>query len=167
MAMTAEKPAPKAAAPAAAVSTKPGDPAPKAKKEKVKKVPYPALNPDAEGKSTVKLKEWPADYSEKVHKRLTRNDFENEAPLLEHRADYLQGVVDKLRKEAEDCRTMGSTKTRKNAKKLRGVMEKFAELAADLQSDGVDIEGMKAALSEKLAEIEKMSKEKTAAAASA
>jgi len=46
-------------------------------------------------------------------------------------------------------------------------MEKFAELAADLQSDGVDIEGMKAALSEKLAEIEKMSKEKTAAAASA
>lgn len=118
-------------------STKPGDPAPKAKKEKVEKILYPALKPDAEGKPTEKLDGWPADFDPKVHKQLKRSHFKNEAPLLRRRAEEMRAKATKLDNEAADCEK-GGGKASKSVKKLRSAIERFAELRAELEKDGVD-----------------------------
>lgn len=116
-------------------STKPGEPAPKAKREKIKKVDYPGLNVDAEGKVTTRLKDYPADHDPRVHKQLKRHHFENEAPLLERRADELQKRVDALREEAKTARLGGSSSSRGKLKKLKGMMSKFAEMKAELANE--------------------------------
>jgi len=123
-----------------AQSTKPGEPAPAAKApEKPKRVPYPGLNPDKDGKTTTKLKDFPADFDPKLHKGLTRKDFENEAPFLRKLADELEGRVKKLRAEADDAEKLGSASQRATAKKLRAMFDKFNELKKELEADGVDV----------------------------
>jgi len=120
-------------------STKPGDPAPKAKKEKPEKIMHPLLAPNPEGKPTQKLKEWPADFDPKVHKQLKRSHFENEAPLLRRRAEEMRQKAAKLDEEAADCEKGGGNAKGK-VKKLRSMMDRFAELRAELEKDGVKTE---------------------------
>lgn len=121
-------------------STKPNEPAATAKTpEKPKRVPYPGLNPDKDGKTTTKLKEIPADFDPKTHKPLSRKDFENEAPFLRKLADELQARAEKLRAEANDAEKLGSASQRATAKKLRAMFDKFSELRKELEGSGVDV----------------------------
>lgn len=130
------------AAPAATQSTKPGEPAPAAKKEKTKRVPYPGIKADDKGKGTVKLKDFPTDFDPKLHKQLTRKDFENDAPLLRKRAEELRVRASKLDKEAQDAETLGSASQRQAAKKLRGMVGRIGELTKDLEAQGIDVDAM-------------------------
>ncbi len=124
-------------------STKPGDPAPEAKKEKPPRVYHPALMPmpdekdEGKIKPTVKLKEWPADFDPKIHKQLKRGHFENEAPLLRKRAEEYRAKAAAFDVEAADCEKNGG-KSKGKVKKLRSMMERFAELKAELESEGTD-----------------------------
>ena len=128
------------AAPApAAQSTKPGEPAPKAKKEKVKRILHPALKPNAEGKPTEKLDGFPADFDPKVHKPLRRVNFKNEAPLLLQQADKLEAKAKALRAEAEACQKLGSQEERAKAKKLRDMFLRMEEIKSQLAGEGVDV----------------------------
>jgi hypothetical protein len=119
-------------------STKPGEPAPKAKKEKLERVVYPGLNPDAEGKPTVKLKEWPADFNPKVHKQLKRSHFETDIPLLEQRIKDHEEKIKKLREEIEIVQK-GGGKAKGKLKKLKSTIERFAELRAEMEKEGHDV----------------------------
>ena len=122
------------------VSTKPGEPVPAAKApEKPKRVPYPGLNADKDGKTTTRLKDFPADHDPKLHKPLTRKDFENEAPFLRKTAAELEARAKKLRAEAEDAEKLGSASQRAAAKKLRAMFDKLNDLRAELEKDGVDV----------------------------
>jgi hypothetical protein len=127
-------------------STKPGEPAPEAKREDVKRVPYPGLNADAEGKTTTKLKEYPTDFDSRKHVQLRPPDFENEAPLYEHRAKELRARADKYDKAAVLARTMGSVEERKNAKKLIALQEKMQMIREELIKGGHDPDKMFAGL---------------------
>lgn len=122
-------------------STKPGDPAPEAKKEKPERIYHPALDakPGEDGKlkPTVKLKDWPADFDPKIHKQLKRGHFENEAPLLRKRAEEYREKAAKLDVEASDCEKNGG-KAKGKVKKLRSMMDRFAELRAELEAEGTD-----------------------------
>lgn len=135
---TQTPPAPKANAAAKPVETKPGSPAPAAKKEKPKRVAYPGLNPDAEGKTTTKLENWPTDFDSKTHKPLRRSDFTSEAPFLDKRADQLEAAAKRLRSEAEEARKLGNTADRAKAKKLRSMIEKVEAIKAELLKQGLD-----------------------------
>lgn len=120
-------------------STAPNAPAanlPPAEKPALK--PYPGLQADDKGNATVKLKDWPADFDPKVHARLRKVDFENEAPFLEHLADEFERRAKKLRQEANDAKTLGSQASRAAVKKLRGLQEQYSKLAEMLKAQGID-----------------------------
>jgi len=114
-----------------AQSTKPGAPTGKPKKEKVERKAYPGIMAGADNKGTVKLKDWPADYDPKLHLPLRRNDFENEAVLLEKMADQMAERVVKLRAEAEICRKSGSATQRAKLKRIARLKEMLAKLEAE------------------------------------
>jgi len=122
-------------------STKPGDPAPEAKKTKPERIYHPLLEakPGEDGnlKPTVKLKDWPADYDPKIHKQLKRGHFENEAPLLRKRAEEYREKAAKLDIEASDCEKNGG-KAKGKVKTLRKMMDRFAEIRGELEAAGTD-----------------------------
>lgn len=126
----------------APTAAKPGDPAPKAKKEKVVRIPHPAIKADAQGKGTVKLEDFPADYDPKIHKQLRKADFVNEAPFLERRAAQLEKAAANLRAEAAQARTLGSTADRQKAKKLKSMIDKVAELRKEFEAQGLDVDAL-------------------------
>lgn len=135
----ATQPAPVATPAAPAQSTKPGNPAPAAKKaEKVAKVVYPGLKPDAEGKPTEKLTAWPTDHDPKIHKGLRPKDFANEAPFLRHQADLLEQRVARLRKQADTSEKLGNAADRAKVKKLQAMHENFNKLREQLKAQGID-----------------------------
>lgn len=115
-------------------STKPGDPAAAAKKVKVEKKLHPALEPNAEGKPTKKLKEWPADFDSKVHKQLKRSNFEDETPLLEQRIKAHEKSIDELKKEIADIK-IGGGKSKAKVSKLRKMIDRFAEIKAEMANE--------------------------------
>jgi len=126
----------------AARSTKPGEVAPEAKKPKVERVTYPGLQPGADGKGTVKLKEYPTDHDPKLHKPLRKADFENEAPLMLHQAERLEKQAAKLRSEAAVVGKLGDTASRQKAKKLASCMAQIKALTAQLRTQGVDVDAI-------------------------
>lgn len=123
-------------------SSKPGEPAPAAKKESIKRVPHPALKADEKGKATVQLDDFPADFDPKVHKPLRRGDFKNEAPFLERKATELEARARELRREADEARKLGSQADRAKAKKLRAMMDKMEEIKAQLKAQGIDVDAV-------------------------
>jgi len=102
----------------------------KVRKERVKKhrVMYPGLVPDSEGKATVQLVEWPADFDPAVHVRLKRRNFTNEAPFLLKRAEAFEAKAKALREEAELIGKAGSKEEQKNVKRLGKLMKDFTSL---------------------------------------
>jgi hypothetical protein len=125
-------------------AAQPGQPAPKAKKEKTPKVWYPGLNVQTvDGKETVTtpLTEYPTDFDPKVHKPLNRKSFTNEAPLLKRQAEKFRQKADALDKEAATIEKLGSADSRGKAKKLAHAMSKMdeirAQLVAEIGEDGV------------------------------
>lgn len=146
--MSTEAPAKPAAHHDKKQSTKPGDPAPAAKKEDVPKVCHPALKPNDKGEPTEKLDEWPADFDPRKHVRLKPENFKNEAPFYEHLAKQCRERAARYDKQAVLARTMGSAEERKNAKKLIGLADKMQEIRASLIKAGHDPDKMFAAILE-------------------
>jgi hypothetical protein len=108
------------------------------KSEKVARVAYPGIQVGPDGKGTVKLKEWPADFDHRKHQPLARSDFENEAPWLIARAERLEKMAAKCRKDADLATKFGNKEQRQMAKKLQHMNEKVAEMMKDLQAQGLD-----------------------------
>jgi len=132
--------------PEVTVAAKPEETKPEGekKKTKTKKVTYPGLKPDVAGKGTAKLTAWPTDHDEKQHLPLRKSDFENEAPWLIHRAEFLEGVAKRLRVEAEQSLTLGNKADRVKAKRLTRLQDQMAAVRAELAASGVDVDKLMA-----------------------
>lgn len=137
----------KAKNPAAATNGSKGDPTPKPKRQRPVRITHPALKPDADGKATVKLDEYPADWDAKVHKPLRRKDFTGDHVFLERRATELEAKAKQLRIEAEEARKLGNSADRAKAKKLRSMLDKVADLKKELEAQGIDVTSLVSGLS--------------------
>jgi hypothetical protein len=110
------------------------------KKTRKTRIAYPALKQDAAGKTTVKLKEWPADFDSKIHKRLRRADFENPAVLFRHRAEVFKARAKTMEMLAEEAEAGADTPEGKRLRALRQ-FAKLEQIKAQLIAEGVDVEG--------------------------
>lgn len=138
-----------AAAPGSANPNTPaatGEPTAKQKRVPIKRVCHPLLKPDADGKPTVKLDVWPADFSSVKHKALRPQDFTSEAVMLNQQADQYEAKAKKLRQEAVDCATLGGTEDRKKVKKVRDIISQLGELTKDLAGKNINVKDMIAGL---------------------
>lgn len=138
------KAVPESVAPPAGAA-KPGTTDAAAKEPKKGKVLYPALvgPKDAEGKDTIiPLKEVPKDWDPKAHKGLRRKDFSDEALFWDWRADRMELQVKKIRAHAEELRKLGTVKDRSRAKKLLSMQKRIADLKAQLEGEGVDVDAL-------------------------
>ncbi len=133
-------------APAAPGTANPGQPEVKKKRDPIVRVTHPLLMPNEKGEATVKLKEWPADYSSVKHKSLTRENFENEALYLNSKAEYHEKQAAKYRQEAADSLTLGGSEERKKVKKARDLVGNLGDIIKDLQAKGIDVTSMMANL---------------------
>lgn len=116
----------------------------KGKKEKVVRVDYPGLfgEDTGDGPERLKLTAIPEDYNSKIHKPLKRSDFVDESVFLISKAERLEKLAAKLRKEAETVKSLGTTAQRQSAKKLLKMQESMATLMASLAEQGVDVQSL-------------------------
>jgi hypothetical protein len=134
----------------APVKAPPAKPAAKAEKkvksgERGPTVFHPALEAKAvDGvlKPTKKLQAWPADYKTTQHKPLSSAHFEDPAVYYNGKADRLQRVVDKLRQDALQAKTLGGVKEKGTAKKMLQLQKRLDDLKTELSGKGVDVEAM-------------------------
>ena len=124
----------------AAPNTK--DKTPDAAPKKPEKVNYPGL---AEGQK-IQGTEFPADFNASMHKPLKRSDFANEWVWLAHRADELAKKAAEMKAEADQIRTLGSSKDVKAAKKIGQLLKRAEELKSQLAGDGTDVDALLKAL---------------------
>ena len=95
---------------------------------------------------TAKLKEIPADYNPKLHKPLSRRDFDDESLALEWQAKGYEEKAKSLREQATELRGMGGIKDRAEAKKLLALQKRMLEMTASLEARGVNVDKIKAKL---------------------
>lgn len=86
----------------------------------------------------------PTDYSFDNHKPLKKRDFAEEYQYLEYRAKEAEAKAAEYRKEAEECKKLGSSSARAAAKRLVKMTEKMGELAKQLKAAGVDVDALMA-----------------------
>lgn len=110
----------------------------KDKKDKKVRIAYPGLKCGPDGKPTVKLTAWPADFDPREHQPLGRNDFENEAPWLRARAERLKKAAERCLKEADLAEKFGNKETRQKARKMQALQEKAQQMAKELMDQGID-----------------------------
>ena len=91
---------------------------------------------------TIKLKEVPETYDEKVHRPLRKENFEGDDWYYIHKAEQLEAQAQWNRKQAEDYRKLGGVQDRAKAKRLLDMQSRMAELKAQLAADGVDVEAL-------------------------
>ena len=127
-------------------SAAPGTTDEKGSKEKVEKVVYPGLlgdiDPETKEPARLVLKDWPEDFDPKKHKPLLKRDFETEAPWLINRAEKLEAQAKAYRDEAEMVKKLGSKQDRAKAKKLIQMRDRMAELRAQLEAEGIDVDAL-------------------------
>ena len=122
----------------------------KKKKEKVAKIDYPGLLNDKG--EVVRLTVWPEDFDSSKHKGLKKAHFECESIYLFKKADEAEARAKSLREQAEDAKTLGSSKDAAKSKKLKKYLKQAEELKAQLAAAGVDVEKLLAADEAKEAE---------------
>ena len=95
----------------------------------------------------------PKNFSFVTYKPLKKKNFTTEALYFEHRAAQAEHQVKVFKDKAEESRTLGSTKERRQKKQVVKLANKMEELKATLTSQGVDVEAiLKAAAAERKAE---------------
>jgi len=115
----------------------------KAKKEKVKRTLYPALNPlDDDGNPTGKLTAVPEDFDRRKHIPLRKGDFKDSAMYLDWRAAQCEVDAVKFRQQATEERALGNASDRAKAKRLKSLHDRFAQLQAELAGAGVDVDAI-------------------------
>jgi hypothetical protein len=134
---------PAAPAGVAVPSSKPGEVAPQAKKEKKAKVErqfHPFFAPDAEGKPTKRVADVGADlpgYDPKVHKPLKRNSFLKEEMYYDWQIKRHEDAIAELKTERETAKTTGG----KEVNKLKKMLSRIAELRETLKDvPGVNVD---------------------------
>lgn len=105
---------------------------PKEKKPKVQRVTYPGLQPDAEGKATVKLTEWPKDHDPNVHEPLWRQHFEDERVWLRHKIAEREEALNAMKRELQLLDTTGGKEVAKLAVKMDKMRQAFEAQRANL-----------------------------------
>jgi hypothetical protein len=121
--------------PKAPVSTKPGEPAGKVKPPKVVRIPHPSIKAGPDGKGTVKLDEFPADWNPKIHIPMHLTDFSNEAVLYEKYVADLRARADKFAAKAEICRKTGSAAKRKKLEKIARLKDLMSKLEKEVDDE--------------------------------
>ena len=91
----------------------------------------------AEGAS--QLTEWPKDFDSKVHKPLQLEDFSAEDVFFNHKAALYERKAAYYRDQASMFLQFGSAEMRKCAEKYTKQMHALAELQAQLEEQGVDM----------------------------
>lgn len=114
----------------------------KDKKEKVVKVPFV----DHEADEVKLIEGKPEGYSPKKHLPLKKADFKNEWEFYDWRADRAEAQAAKFRKEAEQSKTLGSSKDRAKKKQLLSLVKKIEALKSDLEGEGNDVAALLATL---------------------
>lgn len=112
-------------------------PKPTAAPKKAKRTEYPGIGGDA-----YPFKEVPADFDYDAHKPLKKRDFAEDYVYLEYKAAECEAKAAQFRKEAEECKKLGSSSARAAAKRLVKMTEKMAELQAQLAAAGVDVDAL-------------------------
>ena len=119
----------------------PGDenavPKPTAAAKTSKRVEYPGIGGDA-----YPFKSVPADFDYDAHKPLKKRDFAEEYMYLEYKAAECEAKASQFRKEAEECKKLGSSSARAAAKRLVKMTEKMGELTQQLKAAGVDVDAL-------------------------
>jgi hypothetical protein len=111
------------------------------KKSKKDRIPFPALKVDAEGKATVKLKEYPKDFNAKIHKRLRPSDFENAAPLYKQRAAMMRKRAEVFDMRADEAMYEDGSPEALKLKLVR-MLKRATEMKAQLEAEGIDISSL-------------------------
>jgi hypothetical protein len=138
----------KPAAPAAP-SAKPGTPDTAGAKDKKKKKreAHPLLFVDSQNEETgkiekkrVKLKAVPTDYDAKIHKPLSRKDFEDESLWYELKAQACEKQAAKFRQMATEEKVTGASGEKAKTKRLVAMMKKIEELKKTLIAAGLPVD---------------------------
>jgi hypothetical protein len=119
---------------------KPGTKEKVPKPEKVKRIAYPGLK-GADGKATkLQTAEIPTDFDSKKHLPLSRKDFAEEHLYFTLRAAQYMKQVKFFEAKAEDAKKTGNVADKARARRLLKMQEKMAELRAQLEGQGVDVD---------------------------
>jgi hypothetical protein len=95
-----------------------------------KAIPYPETQPDGFRVQTAKKK----DFADEEIALLWSIEHQ------QHMLQVKQKMLEKRKETLEDLRKYGDKDTRKNVKKAKAHLEKFAELQALLKAEGITIE---------------------------
>lgn len=87
----------------------------------------------------------PASYDWDAHPAIARKFFEVDWQHLLHRADEMDHKAAKMRARAEQLKSLGSAKSRAQARRLTAARDKMAELTEQLKRDGIDVDAILAA----------------------
>jgi len=93
--------------------------------------------------------ETPGDFDFDTHVALKKKDFAADHMYYTFQAEKLDFKATMFREKAEEARKMGSAKERSKAKRLRKMQTKMAELRAQLEAQGLDVDELLAAQDEK------------------
>ena len=97
-------------------------------------------HPAIAGNSDVKLKELPPDWDFDAFNPVKRKNFEKDDVFYEYKVSECEWKARKYKEKAEEARTLGSAADRGKAKRLRSMQEKMAELRAELEAQGVNVD---------------------------
>lgn len=115
----------------------------KVKKEKKTRPAYPGI-----GNASPDIYPFPGtplDYSFDSHAKLKKKDFKTASDFVIYRAQELEHKAGKLRKFAEELKTRGTGAGA--VKRLEKMVDKVAQLRAQLAASGVDVAELLAKLS--------------------
>ena len=120
-------------------NAKPGSKDDKAKKESKRK-PHPLVG--SKDENVYPFGTTPADYDFAKMKPLGKKDFESDHTFFSYKAADADFRADFYRARAEEAKVLGSSKERAKAKRLVKMQEKIAELRAQLEDQGVDVDAL-------------------------
>ena len=150
MAITAKPAAKNQQAGKAETKAADGEKKARVKKERVKRTQWGTR--DADGKLTTLIPEgtktFPEGYDPKTHLPLRKGDFQNPSDYLELTATRLEEKAKRLRKQADEERSLGSVADRKKARRFKGLAAKFKELEAEFKKSGMSEDQIAAMLAD-------------------
>ena len=74
--------------------------------------------------------------------KLKKKDFVEDYVYILHRAESFAYRAGLLREQSEEMKKLGSSKQRSKTKRLLKLREQFAALSAQLEEQGIDVDGL-------------------------
>lgn len=116
---------------------RPDKPTKPVKAKKPGRANHPLVN--SKDTSVFPFKALPDDFAFDTMKGLKKKSFATEAAYYDYRAKEMDHKATKFRAQAEEAKNVGSGAERNKAKKLVKLQSKMAELKAQLEAQGVDV----------------------------